>query len=495
MQAQGWSARLLALVLGAALPLAFAPFGWWPVAILSLAGLFWLWQTASPREARWIGYAFGLGQFGVGVSWIFHSLHLFGDAIAPVASLITLLFVAVMAAFPALAGELGARVSAPGSGLRLFLALPLAWLLLELVRGIFLGGFPWLNLGASMLATPLAGYGPILGEYGISLTVTLSAAALAALAQRRDVLIALPLLAAGWGAGAGLARIDWVQPAGDPLTIAIVQGNVEQARKFDPERYEATLQTYRSLTEAHKDARIILWPETAVPDLVSQAAPFLIEMQEKAREQGFQVVAGVFDEDRFGNIYNALLTLPVEGGRYHKRHLVVFGEFIPLRFLIEPFKTLIQVPMSDLSAGAEEQPLLRLADYPVGASICYEAAFSREIRRALPHAAFLVNASNDAWFGDSLAPHQHLQIAAMRALESGRWMARATNTGISALIDPHGRVVARTPQFEQAVLRGKITPMQGATPFARLGEWPLWLLAGLGLAALALRRLIRKRRG
>ncbi len=480
--------RLLALPLGAVLPLAFAPFGLWPVAILALAGLFWLWQGATPREARWIGYAFGLGQFGVGVSWVYNSLHLFGDAIAPVAGLITFLFVAVAAAFPALAGELAARLSAPGTARRLFLALPLAWVLLELVRGIFLGGFPWLNLGASMLATPLAGFGPLLGEYGMGLAVVLSAAALVGLLKRRTARIALPLLTGVWGLGFALGQIAWVQPAGEPVSVAIVQGNVEQARKFDPERFEATLATYRTLTEANKDARLILWPETAVPDLVSQAAPFLIEMQDKAREHGIQIVAGVFDEDRFGHFYNALLTLPVEGGRYRKRHLVAFGEFLPLRFLIEPFKAFIQVPMSDLTSGADEQPLLQLAGHPAGASICYEAALSREIRLALPQATFLINASNDAWFGDSLAPHQHLQIAAMRSLESGRWMARATNTGISALIDPHGRVVARTPQFEQTVLRGEITPMQGATPFVRWGEWPLWLVAAGGVLGLALRR-------
>lgn len=490
-----WMPRLTAFALGALLPLAFAPFGLWPIAILALAGVFWLWQGATPREARWIGYALGLGQFGVGVSWVYNSLHLFGDAIAPISGLVTFLFVAVMAAFPALAGELAARLSAPGTPARLFLALPLAWLLLELARGIFLGGFPWLNLGASMLATPLAGFGPLLGEYGMSLAVVLSAAALVGLLKRRTARIALPLLTGVWGLGFVLGQIAWVRPAGEPVSVAIVQGNVEQARKFDPERFEATLATYRTLTEANQDARLILWPETAVPDLVSQAAAFLIEMQDRARAHGFQIVAGVFDEDRFGHFYNALLTLPVEGGRYHKRHLVPFGEFLPLRFLLEPFKAFIQVPMSDLSPGAEEQPLLQLAGRPAGASICYEAALAREIRRALPQAAFLINASNDAWFGDSLAPHQHLQIAAMRSLESGRWMARATNTGISALIDPHGRVVARTPQFEQAVLRGEITPMQGATPFVRWGEWPLWLLAGLGLAGLALRGLIQGRRG
>ncbi|MEF3193623.1 MAG: apolipoprotein N-acyltransferase, partial [Halothiobacillaceae bacterium] len=334
--------------------------------------------------------------------------------------------------------------------------------------------------------------GPVLGEYGMSLAVALTAAALVMLARP---LLALPLLAILWGGSAALRGIEWVQAGGAPISIAIIQGNVEQARKFDPERFTATLESYRTLTEANRDARLILWPETAVPDLVSQAAPFLIQTQDWARAQGLQIIAGVFDEDRFGRYYNALLALPVDGGRYHKRHLVPFGEYLPLRFVIEPFKAFIQVPMSDLTPGADAQPLMQLAGYPAGASICYEAALSREIRRALPQAAFLINASNDAWFGDSLAPHQHLQIAAVRALETGRWLARATNTGISALIDPHGRVVARTPQFEQAVLRGEITPMQGSTPFVRWGEWPMWLLAGLGLTGLALRGRMQQRRG
>ncbi len=479
-----WKNRLLALALGALLPLAFAPFGLWPVAILSLAGLFWLWQRVDAREAFALGYLFGLGQFGVGVSWVYVSMHLFGEAVAAVAGLITLAFIALSATFPALAGWLAARLTPADGLLRLMMAMPLAWLLLELLRGIFLGGFPWLDLGASQVDSPLAGFGPVLGEYGMSLAVALSATALVGL---KRPLLALPLLALVWGGGAALRTVEWVSPAGEPVSVAIVQGNVEQARKFDPERYEATLRTYRELTEANADARLVIWPETAVPDLISQAAPFLVEMQDKARERGYQIVVGLFDEDRFGRYYNGLLSLPVDGGRYHKRHLVAFGEYLPLRFLIEPFKAFIQVPMSDLSSGAAEQPLLRLAAQPAGASICYEAALSREIRRALPEAAFLVNASNDAWFGDSLAPHQHLQIASVRALETGRWMARATNTGISALIDPHGRVVTRTPQFEEAVLRGEITPMQGSTPFVRWGEWPLWLMAGLGLLGLATR--------
>lgn len=491
MMTTPWTTRLLALLLGASLPLAFAPFDLWPLAILSLAGLFWLWRDASPREALLRGYAFGLGQFGVGVSWVYNSLHLFGEAIAPVAGLITLAFVALAAAFPAVAGWLAARLSPPGSRARLFLALPLAWLLLELVRGIFLGGFPWLNLGASQIASPLAGYGPVLGEYGMSLAVALSAAALAGIGHWR---LALPLLAIVWTGGMLLRPMTWTQPAGEPVSVAIVQGNIQQARKFDPDQYDATLRAYRELTDQHRDARLILWPETAVPDLVSQAAPFLVEMQEQARNHGYEIVAGVFDEDRFGHYYNALLALPVEGGRYRKRHLVAFGEFLPLRFLIEPFKAFIQVPMSDLTPGADEQAPLQLVGHAAGASICYEAALSREIRRALPDATFLLNASNDAWFGDSLAPHQHLQIAGMRALETSRWMARATNTGISALIDPQGRVTGRTPQFEQAVLRGSITPMQGSTPFVRWGEWPMWLLALLGVVGLAARRYMTAER-
>lgn len=495
MPYQLWLARLAALLLGAALPLAFAPFDLWFIAPLSLAGLFWLWQSSTPRTASWLGYAFGLGMFSVGVSWIFVSMHHFGEAIVPVAGLITLVFAAVMAVFPALAGYLAARLSPENSVARLLMAMPLAWMLLELVRGEFLGGFPWLNLGASQINSPLAGYAPVFGEYGMSLVLVLSAALLVFVFSRRlgrKSVLALSALLALWLGGAALRNITWIEAAGEPISVAIVQGNVEQSRKFDPNVFQATLDLYRHLTDTEAaNARLVVWPETAVPDTVTQAAPFLIDMQDVARTRNQQIVAGVFDQDQAGNYYNALLALPVEGGRYYKRHLVPFGEYLPLRFLIEPFRNLIQVPMSDLTSGRDDQPLLQLAGYPVGASICYEATLARKINTALPEAAFLINASNDAWFGDSLAPHQHLQIAAMRSLETGRWMLRATNTGISALINPQGQVVARTPQFEQTVLRGEITPMQGATPFVLWGAWPVWLLSVLGVLVLVLWRRLR----
>ena len=489
--------RLLALLFGALLPFAFAPFDLWALAPLSLAGLFWLWSGVSPRAAWTLGYAFGLGMFCVGVSWIFVSMHHFGEAIVPVAGLITLVFAALMAVFPALAGWLSARLSTENSAARILIAMPLAWMLFELIRGEFLGGFPWLNLGASQIHSPLAGFVPIFGEYAASLAVVLSAALLVLLVTRRTylaVLGALLAFVALWAGGMMLRQIDWVEPAGEPLRVAIVQGNVEQSRKFDPQVFQATLNLYRRLSESVPDAKLIIWPETAVPDTVSAASSFLIEMQDLMRDRGQELVLGIFDQDRQGNYYNALLALPVEGGYYHKRHLVPFGEYLPLRFLIEPFKNLIQVPMSDLTSGKNQQPLLRLAGHPAGASICYEATLARKINTALPEAAFLINASNDAWFGDSLAPHQHLQIAAMRSLESGRWMVRATNTGISALINPHGEVVARTPQFEQAVLRGDITPMQGATPFVIFGAWPIWLLSVLGICALGVVRYITAER-
>ncbi|MDD2892626.1 MAG: apolipoprotein N-acyltransferase [Halothiobacillaceae bacterium] len=485
-----WLARVAAIALGAVLPLAFAPFDLWWIAPLSLAGLFGLWRDARPREAWKLGYAFGLGMFSVGVSWIFVSMHHFGEAIVPVAGLITFVFAAVMAVFPALAGYLAARLSPEHSAVRILIAMPLAWMLLELIRGEFLGGFPWLNLGASQIHSALAGYGPVFGEYGMSLAVVMTASLLVMLFSRRTWWLTTLTLFTGlalWIGGSTLRTIDWVEAAGEPISVAIVQGNVEQSRKFDPQIFQATLDLYRNLTDTQAaDAKLVVWPETAVPDTVEQAAPFLIEMQDTARARDQQIVAGVFDQDQAGRYYNTLLTLPVEGGRYYKRHLVPFGEYLPLRFLIEPFRGLIQVPMSDLTSGRDDQPLLQLAGHPVGASICYEATLARKINTALPEAAFLINASNDAWFGDSLAPHQHLQIAAMRCLESGRWMVRATNTGISALIDPQGQVVARTPQFEQAVLRGQITPMQGSTPFVLWGAWPIWLLSIFGLLALAL---------
>ncbi len=493
LSARPWAARLLALAAGAAYPLGFAPFAWRPVPVFALAVLFWLWAGSGPRRAAGLGLFFGLGLFGVGTSWIYNSIHLFGEAVAPLAGAITLGFVAVMALYPALAGYLAARLAPRSTPWRLLVLFPAVWVLFEWLRGWGFGGFPWLQLGSAQLDTPLAAWLPVLGEYGAGWAAALTAGALALVAGGRWR-PAVAGVAVAWGLALLLALPSWTRPAGEPLQVTLVQGNISQERKWLPEAFAPTLAMYRRLTEQHWDSDVIIWPETAIPDFASNVRDdYLAPLAREARRNDTDLLVGLFQADAGGNYFNAMQALPLDRGHYRKRHLVPFGEYFPLRWLLAPLSGLLQVPMSDIAEGADYQPLPELGGVPAGVVICYETAFAREVRRALPEAAFLVNASNDAWFGDSLAPHQHLEIARVRAREAGRYLVRATSTGISAAIGPDGAVIARTPQFERAVLTETIRPRAGATPFVAMGHAPV-VLGFLVLVGLAARRRRRERR-
>ncbi|MGC9456391.1 MAG: apolipoprotein N-acyltransferase [Halothiobacillaceae bacterium] len=486
----------LALLAGMALPLAFAPFGLHFLAVLSPALLFALWMGQGPRAGLLVGYAFGLGQFGVGVSWLYHSFTLFGAAIAPVAALVTAAFVAVAALYPALAGYLVARFSGGDRVSALWLA-PLLWVGVEWLRGWLFGGFPWLNLGAAFTDGPLGGVLPVFGEYGASLWAALLAAALVALLQarrHRTRWLVAAAVVASLALGQALRGIDWTEPDGDPIRVGMAQGNIPQMRKFDPEILNFTLRRYLSLTEDLPPVDLVLWPETAIPEFIEALPEFRELLAERARRERYVMLVGAFDEDGSGQYFNTMQGIPSRLGSYAKRHLVPFGEYLPLRGLLEAFHGLIDVPMADLSPGPAVQALPVVRGRQVGVSICYEAALSREIRRALPEASLLVNASNDSWFGDSLAPDQHLQIARVRSMEFGRPMARATNTGISAFIDHRGRLLETTRFDETAALAKALQPMSGSTPFARWGNWPLFLMLLPAIAWLALRarRIIRR---
>ncbi|MEX1081070.1 MAG: apolipoprotein N-acyltransferase [Halofilum sp. (in: g-proteobacteria)] len=471
-----------ALIAGAALVLAFAPFGWWPLAVLAPACLFWLWRDCGRGRAAWRGWLFGLGYWGAGVHWIYFSLHHFGAAVAPLAALLTALFAMGLALTLALLGFLVAsgdpRKRSPAWFL---LTLPGAWLLLEWFRSWFMTGFPWLLIGTSQLDAPLAPYAPVIGVYGVGLVLALTAGVIAGLPRLAmgARVVALVAVAVLWAGAPLVGERDWTQAAGEPFEAAVVQGNFSQSSKF--ESLDEALARYSGLTrQLAGDVQLVLWPETAVPTFYREVAPRLSDFAEEMAGQGTQVVTGVFTHGGERTYYNAVRALGGEQpNEYRKQRLVPFGEYLPLRSLLAPFERFIQVPMSDIAAGSADQAPLRVGDYRVGASVCYEAAYPGVIRDAVPEADVLANVSNDAWFGDSTAPPQHLEIARMRALETGRPMLRATNTGISAIIGHRGDLIARGPQFEAAVVRGDVTPREGLTPYARWGDLPI-----IGLAAL-----------
>ncbi|GAB4359801.1 MAG: apolipoprotein N-acyltransferase [Gammaproteobacteria bacterium] len=493
----GLAGDLLALVSGGLLPLAFAPFGFFPVAPLSVAILIASWIGVSPKRALLRGWLYGLGQYGVGASWIYISIERYGNALPFVAPLVTVLFVAVLALYPALVGYLGRKL-VPRSPTRMALVVvPALWVLAEWVKGWFLSGFSWLDLGYSQIDGPLGCLAPVIGVYGVSAAVVLTGGVVVALASgtSRVRLSVLALGVALWVGASLLGGVAWVQPKGAPLSVSVVQGNIDQARKWRPEEAQSILATYRKLTETEWGRDLILWPETAVPLFLREAADYVAELAERVEESGSDLVFGVPTRGpRPREYYNSVVSLSEEIGIYRKRHLVPFGEYFPLRGALR-WLNFMDVPMADFSPGADDQPPLKVKNLALGATICYEITRPPLVRSTLPEAALLVTVSNDAWFGDSLAPHQHLEIARMRARESGRPLLRATNTGISAIIDARGELVAVSPQFRAAVLAASVQPMQGATPYVRWGETPVLAVAlGLVITCLSLEYLRRRRR-
>ncbi len=472
-----------ALGAGLLLPLAFSPFGLFPLAVLAPAALFYFWHQGSAVRAAWRGFLFGLGMFGVGVSWVYVSMHNFGNMPPALAALTALLLAAGLALYPALLGYVQARLFKRESRWHATLVLPALWVLFEWWRGWFLSGFPWLDLGYSQIDTPLAFYAPLGGGYAVSLMVALSAGCVVGcLRTPQRMAVRLSLLAAIWSGGLLLERVEWGQPDAAPLRVTLVQANVPLREKWDSTKRADILTRYQQLSVAAPASELIVWPEAAIPMALDRIdVSYLDGLREHARRHGTDFLIGVIERsaDR-REYYNSVISLNAErgiDGVYRKQHLVPFGEYTPFKPLFLWLLNSLQIPMSDLSPGLAPQAPLTAAGRKLGVSVCYEDAFGDELRWVLPQASVLVNVSEDAWFGDSLAPHQRLQMARLRALETARPMLRAANTGPSAVIDHRGQVLARSPQFRVHVLSADVQPMQGATPYTVVGDWAAVVLA------------------
>ncbi|MDH3318395.1 MAG: apolipoprotein N-acyltransferase [Betaproteobacteria bacterium] len=470
--------------------LAYSPFDLLPLALVALAVLTHLWITArGARAAFGIGFVFGLGMFLAGVSWVFVSMHRFGAMPAPLAAVATLGFCALLALYPALAGAAQARLRAPPA-LRAALVIPACWTLSEALRAMLLTGFPWLTLGTAVIDTPLGGYSPLGGVYGASVAVAVCAGLLWCVALGQARWSAAAAFAVIGVTGALLRDVHWTAPTGAPFAASVLQGNVPQALKFDPQRYARTLETYARLAEASR-AQLIVLPETALPRMLDSVDPaYLARLEAAAKRNGGDLLLGVPVRIAPGEYYNAVLSLGVSPRQlYYKAHLVPFGEFVPPGFgwLVR----MLAIPLADFSRGPARARPLEVAGQRIAANICYEDAYGAELIRQLPQATLLVNVSNVAWFGDSLAPAQHLQIARARALETGRMHLAATNTGLTAAIDRDGRILGRLAPYTEGRLDVEVQGYSGATPYVRFGDWPALALCALVLAVVALPRRSR----
>lgn len=479
----GWRAALLSLAAGGMVTVSLAPFGFWPAGIMAALLLRALLEEQSRATILWRSWLFGVGLFGSGTSWVYVSIQEHGQASVPLASLLIILFTFGLALFNVIAGWLYSLTSRRQPEWN-WLMFPACWVLGEWLKSWLLTGFPWLFLGYAHLATPLAGWAPLTGVLGISFIVALTGSILYQMFKntRHQQLISLALVGSLWLGGAALRHIDWVSAAGKPMQVAMIQPDIQQAIKWRPEAYKQIISGYLQQTEELWGTEIVIWPEAAIPRLYQNATALLEQLDRKASSSGTTLITGIpYRTAEPGasrpDLYNSVIALGQGSGIYFKQHLVPFGEYVPLERWLRGLIGFFDLPMSSFSWGPANQPPLRAGDHTLAPFVCYEVVYPALVARDSRHADFILTVSNDSWFGRSIGPHQHFEIARMRALENGRYLIRGTNNGISALVDHRGAVLHSARQFTRMVLQGTVVPMQGTTPFGRWGNLPVVLLA------------------
>jgi apolipoprotein N-acyltransferase len=477
---------IITFLLGALTVLGFAPFYLFPVPVFTIASLLYFWRkSASPLQAALLGFCFGMGMFGAGVTWIYISLHEFGSVPIPISVFLLIILCAYLSLYITLTGWMVRRlyIDAP---LLWVLFVASLWTLSEWLRGVVsFFGFPWLTVGYSQVpSSPLAGYSAVTGVYGVSLILVLSAAFISLFFEKelrswRNILF-LPVI---WIIGFGLQFINWTEPQGGQVSVSLLQGNISQEMKWRPEHVINTMDTYAELAHT-SNSRLIIAPEISLPLSYNEVpANYLAKFSTHAKQNSGDILIGMVETaGNSGNYYNSMFSFGVSSEQvYRKYHLLPFGEFIPLKPLFGWIINILKIPLTDFSRGELDQKPMNLAGQSVAVNICYEDAFGEELIYQLPQATLLANVSNDAWFGRSIGPHQHLQISQMRALETGRYMLRATNTGVSAIINERGVVLQQADVFATTVLNGMVQGYTGATPYVRFGNSLVLGFVGLSL--------------
>jgi len=482
---------LMAFALGVIYVFGFAPFNFWPATLFSIAGLYLLLQAPGVRPL-WVAWIFGLGKYGLGASWVYVSIHVYGGAPPLLAGALVIMFVAGIALLFSLPVALiYLRLKAFSDSIFLdVLSFVAAWMFVDWLSTWLFTGFPWLLPGYALLDTFVAPAAAVVGGFGLGLLVVIVAAALAAALWHRawpPVLLALvPVSLAASG-----SFWVWVTPT-ERVEVALVQGNIDQAIKWQRDQAQPNLDQHLRLSADHWDADVVMWPEAAITHPPQQAQAVLEELAQHAlatRTNFILGVPGLVPRPEGGYAFqNLAVGLGQARGRFAKHHLVPFGEYVPLEGLLRGLIGFFDLPMSTTVAGQAEQSNIQMSVGAAAMAICYEIVYPESMRQRARTAGLLMTISNDTWFGDSLGPLQHLQIARMRALENGRWLLRATNNGVTAIVDHQGALVAQLPQFTEGVLRGQAWIMQGRTPFSRLGHWPVLIAMGALLLWLLRRR-------
>lgn len=465
--------NLLAVASGGALVLAFAPFGYYLIAELSLIALLFIWhQAKSPKQAFWLGGLYGLVFFGFGVHWVYISIHDFGHAPMPLAVLILAIMVAYLALYPAITGCLLKKFP-KYNWLTYILIFPILWTSLELVRGWLISGFPWLFLGYGHIHATISGWATIFGVYGVSFVIAQTAGAIFCIflyhKKIKPVLLFIALIAALWSSGYYLNKLNWIIAINKPIQVSLIQGNISLKQKWDETQLLNILNIYADLTTQNFASKIIVWPEAAIPAFHHNISDYLTRLSKLAKQHNTTILSGImFQDNNTQDYYNGILTFGANSGRYYKRHLVPFGEYMPLKSILSWLRHYVDIPMSGFSSGPAKQPQILIQKTPIAPFVCYEIAYPGLVLDCVPQTGLLITVCEDGWFGESIAAAQHLEIAQMRSLEVGRYQLLTTSTGITAIIDAKGKVLSRLPEFKLGVLTNNIQLLSGATPWVRL---------------------------
>lgn len=488
-----WIRILIALISGLCGILAFSPFDIWFTAIFSLFGLQLLILNRSSKQASFLAFYWGIGLFGSGISWIYVGIADFGGMPLAVNILLVVLLVTYLSLYPALFAYLLNRFFPSFNVARFIFAAPVIWQITEYLRSWILTGFPWLQFGYSQINGPLKSIAPIFGVEMITfLLITISSCLVFALVKRQVIpliisiiLLFFPLI---------IKNYQWYTPVIEKKSqIVLVQGNIPQNLKWQTGFIEPIINIYLNMSKPYfGNVNIIIWPEAAIPSIELDNNLWLTSLDKLLSLQNTRLITGIIDaklyEKKVRNFFNSIIVLgenePYKyptNNRYQKHHLVPFGEFVPLENILRPIAPLFNLPMSGFSPGNYKQTQLMAGDIRLTATICYEIILgSQEVRNNFKSDTdFLLTLSNDAWFGHSIGPWQHFQMARMRALELGRPLLIATNNGVTSVITASGDIQAKLPQFIRSALNTEVIPTSGLTPYARWNNWPMWILVVL----------------
>ncbi|MEM9244091.1 MAG: apolipoprotein N-acyltransferase [Pseudomonadota bacterium] len=465
----------ISFIAGCLLALAFAPIHFFLLAIICPALLLYFYLTSHSTIKIIIhAFCFAFGLFLVGVSWVYVAMHDFGNFNLLLSVILTLLFCLAMAIVFLMQAIIMLFFRRTHYICQALLVFPASWVIYEWIRSWLFTGFTWLQLGFSQSDSLLANYYPLIGSYGVTFLLTFSAGLLVIAVVKKNIprYLAILVLLLIWLGGFGLYFVHWTKPANKPTSVNLVQGNIPQSMKWQPETLPSTLAIYKKLTASHW-RRLVVWPEAAIPTIEQAIPHFIDDLSTQAKQHDSTVVTGIIRVEQ-SKIFNSAIALGQNSGKYDKRHIVPFGEYTPKLFSM--FTKFLDLPKYNLSSGKDHQTLIEIDHNPIAILICYEIAYSHLFKIMLPQARLLINISNDGWFGRSFASAQQLQMAQVAASQTGRYLLSVGNNGITAIVDPKGRIIKQVPRFTRTALTGTISFMTGSTPWVIIGDWPIILL-------------------